>query len=575
MITNKDYFDFMMRQIKHTADRHGDRPPQAFGRWFANMYFQGVSQVKIPDGAGDGKVDILITCQIGDKIRYQILNTKFTNEYSKSSPVAFYDEITRFWQAFENKGNRQDYLTNVVRQNLHEHYKRLFKLYDEGKAELFFVTNHKANENQFRSVQGYGMTILHLEDVLQYVAEHTEGAMPETESLLLSGISNPLTPPPNESEVPTSIVFARLIDFIRYMEGDPFDLLFARNVRLWLGNTETNQEIQKTFKTSPKEFAYSNNGITILCKKHIHDPGKQELLLENPRVVNGSQTLHSIRQVENPPTNARVMVRIINVPASNQDDLPARIEKRKEVIHKISIRSNQQNPIKRWNLVSNDDFQNELARHFWAKHLYYERRQNEWKVRKMELQSININRGPELRWMMQLIASSHYNSRKLGPSVAQGQINLLFEEDSYAVIRSTSPEKAYQLFVLGEIMGWSLWRLRGSKRYIANLKTYIDLCLYALICKALFESGISLGKEALNERLEALLKTKATDWDKPIKALVDIIAKKFKVEQARVLKKEGKELSVANFVKSRTHMTNLIATSIPKAISKSLIVDLK
>ena len=140
-----------------------------------------MSQVKIPDGAGDGKVDILVTCQVGDKIRYQILNTKFTNEYSKSSPVAFYDEITRFWQAFENKGNRQDYLTNVVRQNLHEHYKRLFKLYDEGKAELFFVTNHKANENQFRSVQGYGMTILHLEDVLQYVAEHTEGAMPETE----------------------------------------------------------------------------------------------------------------------------------------------------------------------------------------------------------------------------------------------------------------------------------------------------------------------------------------------------------------------------------------------------------
>jgi len=143
-------------------------------------------------------------------------------------------------------------------------------------------------------------------------------------------------------------------------------------------------------------------------------------------------------------------------------------EDAKEVIHKISMRSNQQNPIKRWNLVSNDDFQNDLARHFWAKHLYYERRQNEWRMRKMELQSIHINRGPELRWMVQLIASSHYNSRKLGPAVAQGQINLLFEEDSYAVIRSTSPEKAYQLFVLGEIMGSSLRRLRGSKRYIAN-----------------------------------------------------------------------------------------------------------
>ncbi len=534
------------------------------------MFFQGVTQVTIPDGAGDGKVDILVACQVGDKVRYKILNTKFTNEYDRSSPVAFYDEITRFWQAFENKGNRNDYLNNVVRQTLREHYKKLFKLYDEGKAELFFVTNHRINENQYRSVQRYGMSILHLEDILQYVAENTEGAMPETESLLLNGISNVLTPATNETEVPTSIVFARLIDFIHYMEEDPLDLLFARNVRLWLGNTETNQEIQKTFKVAPKEFAYSNNGITILCKKHTHNPGKQELSLENPRVVNGSQTLHSIRQVDSPSSNARVMVRIIEVPANGHGDLPAQIEKRKEIIHKISIRSNQQNPIKRWNLVSNDDFQNELARNFWSKHLYYERRQNEWKVRKLELWGVGIERGPDLRWMVQLIAASHYGSRKLGAAVAQGQINLLFEEEPYAVIRSTSPEKAYQLFLLGEIMSLSLRRLRGSKRYIANLKTYIDLAIFSFICKALYEAGISLGKEALNEKLEALRNSGTVEFDKPIKALIDIFCKEYEAEKARIYRKEGKELSVANYVKSRNYIANLLEVAIPKSIVKAL-----
>jgi len=39
MITNKDYFDFMMSQIKLTADKNGDKLPQAFGRWFSEMYF--------------------------------------------------------------------------------------------------------------------------------------------------------------------------------------------------------------------------------------------------------------------------------------------------------------------------------------------------------------------------------------------------------------------------------------------------------------------------------------------------------------------------------------------------------
>lgn len=574
MITNKDYFDFMMRQVKHSADREALKLPQAFGHWFAKLYFQGVTKVVIPDGAGDGKIDILVTSQIGDKVRYHILNTKFTNEYSKNSPVAFYDEITRFWQAFANKANRQDYVTNVVRESLREHYKKLFKFYDEGKADLYFVTNHKTNEGQLRSVRGYRVRILHLEELLQYVAEHMEGAMPETEPLLLGGISNVLTPATNESEVPTSIVFARLIDFVNYMAEDPFDLLFARNVRLWLGNTETNQLIQETFRDAPKEFAYSNNGITILCKKHTYNPGKQELMLENPRVVNGSQTLHSIRLVETPSANARVMVRIIEVPANVHGDLPAQIEKRKGIIHKISIRSNQQNPIKRWNLVSNDDFQNDLARHFWEKHLYYERRQHEWKVRKVELESLRIKRGPDVRWMMQLIASSKYDSPKLGPAVAQGQIHQLFEEEPYSLIRATNPEKAYQMYVLGEIMWSSLRRLRGSKRYIANLRTYIDLCLYALVCRALDKGGIILGKEVLTKRFEALWNSGAAELDKPIKALVDIIVGDYKAEKFREWKRDEKELSVANYVKSRISMGNLLKVAVPQMTIRALCVPL-
>jgi hypothetical protein len=161
------------------------------------------------------------------------------------------------------------------------------------------------------------------------------------------------------------------------------------------------------------------------------------LTLRNPRVVNGSQTLHSIRGVENPSPHARVMVRIIEIPAS-ANDLPERVEKRKDIVHKISIRSNMQNPIRRWNLVSNDDFQNDLSRYFRNQKLYYERRQKEWKQRKAELVSVGIKRGPDIRWMTQLIAAYHYNQRRLGPAAAYGRLNDLFEEDAYAAIRNTS-----------------------------------------------------------------------------------------------------------------------------------------
>ena len=50
----RSYFDFMLKQIERTAANFGDRPPQAFGRWFSKMYFPGFKNVAIVDGKGDG-----------------------------------------------------------------------------------------------------------------------------------------------------------------------------------------------------------------------------------------------------------------------------------------------------------------------------------------------------------------------------------------------------------------------------------------------------------------------------------------------------------------------------------------
>lgn len=568
MIHRKDLFDFMLKQIKSTADKHGDHMPQAFGRWFASMFFSSITNIAITDGSGDGKVDLLVTCQVGKSVRYHILNTKFTKEYDKHSPVSFYDEITRFWQAFENRGNRSEYLSNAVKESNRILYKKLFKLYDDGDAKLYFVTNHRVNDPQNKTVANYGITIYHLDDVLQYVAEHIEGAMPETEPLILAGISNVLTPAMNESEVPTSIVFARLIDFIKYMDEDRFDLLFARNVRLWLGNTETNKAIHETFRDAPKEFAYSNNGITLLCRKQTYDPGKQELYLLNPRVVNGSQTLHSVRNADNPSKAARVMVRIIEVPPINNNDLPQQVEIRKAIIHKISIRSNLQNPIKSWNLVANDDFQNELSRFFWGKKLYYERRQYEWKSRKLDLKSVGISLGPDIRRLTQLIAAYHYNNRILGPAVAYGKLKELFEEKPYAIIRNTPPQLAYHLYLLAEISGYYLKTLGTKTNYIANVRRYIGLSAFALLCRILSESDVKIGDEALEKELEREHNNYRKDWMLPMKKLVDHIVEDYKKARSISLKKNEVELTQANYFKNSTYIGSLMKRPVPNELKR-------
>lgn len=72
------------------------------------------------------------------------------------------------------------------------------------------------------------------------------------------------------------------------------------------------------------------------------------------------------------------MVRIIEIPPIAGSDLPEQVAKKREIVNKISIRSNQQNAIKRWNLLANDDFQIAVYRFFRAKGLFYERRDKEW-----------------------------------------------------------------------------------------------------------------------------------------------------------------------------------------------------
>jgi len=233
-----------------------------------------------------------------------------------------------------------------------------------------------------------------------------------------------------------------------------------------------------------------------------------------------------------------------------------------------SIRSNLQNPIKRWNLVSNDDFQNELSRFFWAKRLYYERRQCEWKYRKLELCGVGIARGPDIRWMTQLIAASHYDKKKLGPAVAQGRLNELFDEDAYSVIRNTPPTTAYQLYLVAEILDRCLRRLSNKKQYIRNLKGYVNLCAFSLLNRILKEAHVPLGRETMEARFEQIHKDDAREWEIATKALVDYIVVAFKRASAREWREEGNRLTPANYFKNLAMISDLIKRPIPQQLCR-------
>jgi hypothetical protein len=58
MYENKQLFDFMLQRVREVGASNGLKPPQAFGRWFAAMYFENPQKIYISDGAGDAKIDL-------------------------------------------------------------------------------------------------------------------------------------------------------------------------------------------------------------------------------------------------------------------------------------------------------------------------------------------------------------------------------------------------------------------------------------------------------------------------------------------------------------------------------------
>ncbi len=562
MHETRDLFDFMIDRIKDVQNRTATYDYHAFGRWFAELYFQEPKDVSTWDGGGDGKADVVFKTEDDGELRYHVLNTKFTKKFDVIAPPKFYDEITSLWQAFANRGSRSGYLKRVD-EALKPKFRRLFDRYDDGKLDLWFATNHRRNPKQVEALKECAVRLFHMEDILGFMADYIEDAMPMTRPMTLTGIGGVLTTDPGETEVPISIVFARLTDFIKYMDGDPFSLLFARNVRLRLRGSAVNADITNTFQGSPKDFVFSNNGITIICDDIHHNPPARELTIDNPRVVNGSQTLHSVRDVDQPSALGRVMIRMIKIPRPPLSDLRALAERRREIIRSISLRSNFQNPIKKWNLRANDDYQHTLARYFRDRKLFYERRQNEWRDRRRQMQEFDVKRGPDIRVLTQLIASYYWQRKSMGPAVAKSRLGELFEDDTYKIIVQTPPDLAYQMYKFWGLVEDAMRHWSEERQYIEAVRRHVGFALFSLLMRGSELAGAKWGKGEFTRFLDA-------DWEKDPKAFyavakkaIDHILSFYKRQQKISRKKQRGDLTLNNFFKSQTYIKQVLSAPLP------------
>lgn len=136
-------------------------------------------------------------------------------------------------------------------------------------------------------------------------------------------------------------------------------MLFAPNIRFFLGETTVNEGIRETLISNPGNFWYFNNGITALCssieKKPIggasHESGT--FLCHDLRIVNGAQTVGTINKANNTHkekvSKAKVQIRIISL-----DETPTSFER------EVTKTNNTQNRIDSRDFVALDSNQERI-----------------------------------------------------------------------------------------------------------------------------------------------------------------------------------------------------------------------
>jgi hypothetical protein len=277
------------------------------------------------------------------------------------------------------------------------------------------------------------------------------------------------------------VTIPNFIAFITTPDGDRRDHILDPNVRGFLGPRGVNKEILQTLteiipKTNngkeeavtPKEFWWLNNGVTILASKV--EPGTPQLILHEPRIVNGLQTSRMIYEYSDDPKNAaskdvrHLMVRIIQT--SDQ-----------ETVNAILRATNRQTNIGQIHFHGTEDIHHDIQGAFPKYGLLYERVKNQYADDAVDKDSIIT-----LPYLMQALIA--VVRRK--PDQARARPTQFAEKDYKSLFRPT---------YVPEIYANAAWLAKRVERFLRdrtpvvekrdqnNLKFYVALYAACALAK--------------------------------------------------------------------------------------------
>ncbi|MEJ8553007.1 AIPR family protein [Tepidibacter sp. Z1-5] len=164
-------------------------------------------------------------------------------------------------------------------------------------------------------------------------------------------------------------------EIAKLISEDKNDILFDKNIRKYLEQRgKVNKSIYETCvdEDESRLFWFLNNGITIMCDTFSVDkiPNEAKIKIDNVQIINGCQTSTTLYKAMKDGKLVSDTEVLIKIYAS--DD--------KKIVDKITVATNNQNPINLRDLRANDEIQLNIQIYINNKYNYYfERKRNEFK----------------------------------------------------------------------------------------------------------------------------------------------------------------------------------------------------
>jgi len=398
VLTAKVQFDDSEDLVRNLRNMSDIEATKALTKYYAKARFDvddDVFRDHYVDGSNDGGIDFYYT----EDNTYYVLQSKFAEKAKQSDEETLWEDVRKILNTIsnDNPNRKADEFVNALRRELNN---------PSSNFEIIWITTNYVkesvrtaledrirkfiNDKAWRIRSAFLVVDKYALDSVIYDVKH--GYIPYTGRRELPFVGKYLEY--SEGRIYAIVCSVRIHDILKWFDSEKkVESFLQKNVREFLGKNRISKGIRKTFEESPSWFWYKHNGIMIFADQVSVDEKTGLLVLRNPQVVNGGQTLRALYKAydrnHEAGKAAQVLVRAYRLPYEDRETYANTID--------IISALNTQNNILPSDLHSTDPRQVRLEDLFkMLDYTYYRKRSENAKATKYCITMRRLG----LRWLV-------------------------------------------------------------------------------------------------------------------------------------------------------------------------------